>query len=49
MPAEPTRASLMSDLRLLVKAIPEEVQNDDTYYASDRLYQFIEHHADEEA
>lgn len=30
------------DLRLLVQMIPEEVQDDDSYYAANRLLDLIE-------
>jgi len=33
------------DLRTLVRAIPEELQGERTSYASERLYEFIDHQA----
>ena len=34
------------DLKTLVQAIPEELQNEETYYAADRLYDFIDAQSD---
>ena len=31
-----------ADLKTLVEAIPEELQSEDTYYAANRLYDFID-------
>ena len=45
---QPTeRERLMNDLRTLVEAIPQETQGDITYYASDRLWKFIDAHANQ--
>lgn len=38
------REQLMSDLKLLVQLIPEEIQDDISYFAANRLYDFIDHH-----
>lgn len=42
------REQLLADLKLLVGLIPEEVQGDTSYFASQRLYEFINHHAESE-
>ena len=43
----PARDQLSSDLELLVSAIPEEVRDEQTYYAANRLYDFIQYHTAE--
>ena len=42
------KEQLLADLRLLVQMIPEEKQGDDSYYAANRIYEFIYYHATEE-
>jgi hypothetical protein len=37
---------LRADLKLLVSLVPEEVQGDDSYYAAQRIYEFIDYHAE---
>lgn len=45
-PDETEREILLDDLKTLVSAIPEEIQDDATYFASQRLLRFIENHSD---
>ena len=41
------REQLMSDLRVLAQAIPEEKDSEELYYARDRIWRFIDYHASE--
>lgn len=41
MGVSPTPDQLFADLKLLVGLIPVEVQNDDSYFAAQRLYALI--------